>query len=210
MLLMRTAVSAIALSLPILAVGSPSLSSIKGQPLPDRWHQINLADENGIEYPEYAQSLLMDPTGNITEVDLETRRPADVCTYIMTASACLNIASYAVGWAKSMGQIIKDLSDSHNCGVIDGTYRDIRYEFYATGRHCDTTSQQKTIAGAINKYIHKVDNGRLCHTECLRITHGGTYAGWLKVGPKNSFKANAYCGVHLNFDHCISGGNNDI
>ncbi|KAK1148716.1 hypothetical protein N8T08_008601 [Aspergillus melleus] len=194
MLLMKTAVSAIALSLPILAVGSPSLSSIEGQPLPDRWHQINLADENGIEYPEYAQSLLMDPTGNITEADLETRRPADLCGRLGEVNGTDN----------------QDLSDSHNCGVIDGTYRDIRYEFYATGRHCDTTSQQKTIAGAINKYIHKVDKGRICHTECLRITHGGTYAGWLKVGPKNSFKANAYCGVHLNFDHCISGGNNDI
>ncbi|GIC94645.1 uncharacterized protein Aud_001974 [Aspergillus udagawae] len=210
MLLMKTAVSAIALSLPTLAHGSPSPTSINGQPLPDRWHQIDLIDASGVEYPEYAQSLVMGLTGNFTEVDLQKRRPDDVCRYIITANACLGIGSYVVGWAKSMAQIIKDLSNNHDCGVIDGTYRDIRYVFYASGRNCDTTSQQDTIAAAINKYMQKVDNGNLCHTECLRITHGGTYSGWLKVGPKNSFKENAYCGTHLNFDHCISGGNNDI
>ncbi|GIK07576.1 hypothetical protein Aspvir_003242 [Aspergillus viridinutans] len=146
------------LSLPTLAHGSPSPTSINGQSLPERWHQIDLVDASGVEYPEYAQSLVMGLTGNITDVDLHKRRPDDVCRYIITPNACLGIGSYVVGWAKSMAQIIKDLLNNHNCGVIDGTYRDIRYVFYASGRNCDTTSQQDTIAGAINKYMQKVDN----------------------------------------------------
>ncbi|KAB8239818.1 uncharacterized protein BDW43DRAFT_305581 [Aspergillus alliaceus] len=121
---------------------------------------MNLADENGIEYPEYAQSLLVDSSCNSTDVGLEECRRDD--------------------------------------------------KFYASGCNCDITSQEKTIAGVINKWMHGVDSGKLCHTECLRITLGEPYSAWLNVGSKDGSNANACCGTRLNFDHCISGGNNDI
>jgi hypothetical protein len=40
-----------------------------------------------------------------------------------------------------MARIIRELSNNHNCSITDGTYRDIRYVFYASGRNCDITSQ---------------------------------------------------------------------
>jgi hypothetical protein len=40
---------------------------------------VALVDASGVEYPEYAQSLVMGLTGNITDVDLQKRRLDDVC-----------------------------------------------------------------------------------------------------------------------------------
>ncbi|RAL15174.1 uncharacterized protein BO97DRAFT_421965 [Aspergillus homomorphus CBS 101889] len=92
---------------------------------------------------------------------------------------------------------------SHHSGIVDGW----QYEYYTTGRNCDTTAQQKTIQGAIYQYLNKIEGNTVCGTECLTLNHGGTY-GYLKFGKQGVFNSSAYCGPTLHFERCASGGVN--
>lgn len=51
---------------------------------------------------------------------------------------------------------IKALSDQHSCNTMSGTIDGVRYTYHSTGRHCDTTAQRDTIAGAIKKFLSNV------------------------------------------------------
>jgi hypothetical protein len=93
---------------------------------------------------------------------------------------------------------------------MTGTFDNVKWSFYATGQHCNTTAQEATVQGATAEYIRNAENGTICGTQCLRLDHDGTWNGWLKLGSVSSFNENAYCGIGLPFDKCISGGNDDI
>jgi hypothetical protein len=98
----------------------------------------------------------------------------------------------------------------HNCGTVRGSFNDIQYEYYGSGRNCDTTALQKTIAGAIYHYLAVVEGNKVCGTQCLRLDHGGTWNGYIKFGKDSVFDANAYCGAGLAFSACASGGVNSF
>ncbi|KAE8155251.1 hypothetical protein BDV25DRAFT_134998 [Aspergillus avenaceus] len=181
------AMSAQALSLPSSIDGKTL--AIEGQPLPDKCLTTNNTDTN---------------------VELVARTPIKACAYISATAACFAISKDLYHFAKTLGGGIKALSDQHNCAHSTGTIDNIRYDYYASGRNCDTTAQINTIAGAIYKYIDKIEHGNICGTQCVRLDHGGTWKGWLRMGHASSYNDKAYCGPGLNFDSCISGGNNDI
>ncbi|KAI9372252.1 hypothetical protein BJX61DRAFT_534106 [Aspergillus egyptiacus] len=134
-----------------------------------------------------------------------------LCERILTATAsCVVITNFAIYMAKSLASTIKELSDQGSCNSMRGTYESLSWVYHSSGRNCDTTAQHDTIAGAIKKYLDEADGNTLCGTECLRMDHGGTWDGWLKIGPTANFKSDAYCGPSLSFSSCLSGGNNDI
>lgn len=139
------------------------------------------------------------------------RTSVRVCERILAATASyVAITNFAVAMAKSLASTTKELSDQSSCNVMHGTYESMSWVYYSSGRNCDTTAQQATIAGAIRKYLDNTDGNKLCGTECLRMDHGGTRDGWSKIGPTANFKSNAYCGPAPTFSSCLSGGNNDI
>ncbi|KAF9774441.1 hypothetical protein IL306_007518 [Fusarium sp. DS 682] len=76
---------------------------------------------------------------------------------------------------------------------------------YSTGRHCNTTAEQETIAGAIKWHV-KNHGSKIDGTQCLKLTHGGTWSGYLAMGPACNFDRSAYCGPGVSFEHCDSGG----
>ncbi|KAK1144914.1 hypothetical protein N8T08_004629 [Aspergillus melleus] len=174
--------------------------SIEGHPLPDKWFRLIL-DEPGTE-----QIL----TTKDSNVELVGRTPIETCAYISAAAACFTLSKDLFHFAKTLAGGIKALSDQHNCAHDSGTINNIRYDYYASGRNCDTTAQINTIAGAIYKYIDKIEHGKICGTQCVRLDHHGTWKGWLRMGHASSYNDKAYCGPGLNFDSCVSGGNNDI
>lgn len=59
-------------------------------------------------------------------------------------------------------------------------------------------------------YFKNQNSGKLCRTECLDLTHGGTWDGYLLIGPASHFDSNMYCGPKLPFKHCDSGGKEDV
>ncbi|GIJ86638.1 hypothetical protein Asppvi_005530 [Aspergillus pseudoviridinutans] len=128
---------------------------------------------------------------------------------LLLALECLGILDI-LGYSPRLTGVIRGLSDQHSCRRMTGTFDNVKWSFYATGQHCDTTAQEASIQGAIAEYIRNAENGTICGTQCLRLDHGGTWNGWLKLGSVSSFDENAYCGVGLPFDKCISGGNDYI
>ena len=129
---------------------------------------------------------------------------------ISTTGSCVVITSFVISMAKSLASTIKELSDQGSCNAMHGIYESLSWVYYSSGRNCDTTAQHDTISGAIKKYLADTNGNKLCGTECLRMDHGGTWDGWLEIGPTASFKSDAYCGPSLSFSSCLSGSNNDI
>jgi hypothetical protein len=104
---------------------------------------------------------------------------------------------------------IKDLSNQRSCATFTGQTDGVTYRYHANGKNCDTTAEQVTIAGAIEHHIKHVDGGKLYGTECLDLTHGGTWDGFLLIGPTYGFDSKMYYGPKLNFGSCNSRGKND-
>jgi hypothetical protein len=129
-----------------------------------------------------------------------------ILVVLLLVLLCLGILDI-LGYFLGLPTLIRDLSDQQSCRHMTGAFDNVKWSFYATGQHCDTTAQESTIQGAIAEYIRNAENGKICGTQCLRQDHGGTWNGWLKLGSVSSFNEDAYCGVGLPFDKCISGGN---
>ena len=185
------------------AVASTWPSSINGQPLVDKWFQMSLN-----ETAAFAETSLSTTTNDTSLVE---RTPITACERIIaTTASCVVITNFVVQLCKPLASTIKELSDQGSCNQMSGTYENLRWSYYSSGRNCDTTAQHDTIAGAIKKYLTTVENNKVCGTQCLRMDHGGTWDGWLKLGPVNGFNDNAYCGPSLSFSSCVSGGDNDI
>ncbi|GFF42668.1 hypothetical protein IFM61606_07757 [Aspergillus udagawae] len=139
--------------------------------------------------------------------------PINVCLAmlmaLLLALLCLDTLDI-LGYSPRLTGVLRGLSDEHSCRRMTDTFDNVKWSFYATGQHCNTTAQEATVQGAIADYIRNAENGTICGTQCLRLDHGGTWNGWLKLGSVSSFNENAYCGIGLPFDKCISGGNDDI
>ncbi|KAF7114467.1 hypothetical protein CNMCM5793_008771 [Aspergillus hiratsukae] len=184
---------------PAVLVTSPS--AIDGQPLPDRWFSLSL-EEN---IPE-----IRIPPSNAT-TSLAARTPVQVCERILTAvNNCFSIIGYTYTISYAIASTIKAQSDLHSCGTVRGSINGFRYTYYGTGRNCDTTALQKTIAGAIYHYLAVVEGNKVCGTQCLRLDHKGTWDGYIKFAKDSAFDENAYCGEGLAFAACASGGVNSF
>ncbi|KAJ7854106.1 hypothetical protein B0H14DRAFT_2210257, partial [Mycena olivaceomarginata] len=77
---------------------------------------------------------------------------------------------------------VKGRANAHDCTVHSGTIDGVQLRFYAAGGKCGTTAQENTIRGAIDAFL-KENVGGACHAMCLRMTHGGTWKGYLSLTP---------------------------
>lgn len=183
------------LSTTLLALPSscaPSTAATSDIVLPNRWVRYDL------EVPINSTSAL------------ERRKDVTVCEYIGAAASCLVIASNTYQLVNYLANVIRSAAANQSCGKFTGTYLNVKYRYQANGKNCDTTAEQDTIAGAIDHHLKTVDNNELCATECLDLTHGGTWDGYLLIGPGDSFEDSMYCGPTLDFDNCSSGGKGDF
>ncbi|KAI1071037.1 hypothetical protein LB507_011493 [Fusarium sp. FIESC RH6] len=143
----------------------------------------------------------------------DAKRGGAVCEKILAASAsCVVVGGFIRSAAIQFSSVVKHASNVQTCSTFTGYAgpdREIFYRYRSTGRHCDTTAEQETIAGAIEHHIKK-HGSKLCGTECLDLSHGGTWNGYLAIGPAKSFDHKAYCGPELNFGSCDSGGKGDL
>jgi hypothetical protein len=187
------------LSATLLALPSwsaPTLDTTKPlQVFPDKWVQYDLNVPIG---------------GNSSSTGLERRQNVNICQAIATAASCIVIGNnmYQVGaW---LSGVIKDASNRRSCGTFSGSGYGLSYRYQANGKNCDTTAEQATIAGVIEHHIKSVGNGAVCNTECLDLTHDGSWDGFLLIGPSNNFDSSIYCGPSLSFGQCSNGGKNDF
>ena len=172
---------------------------------PERWARYDLEVPIG----ESVTSEVVITQDNSTDFALEKRRQVGVCEAIIVTASCIAIKNELKSYVLYMANVIKDLSNQRSCGTFTSQVGNVKFRYHANGKNCDTTAEQATIAGAIENHLKK-NGGRLCATECLDLTHGGTWDGFLLIGPSNSFEANRYCGPTLNFGQCTSGGKKDF
>ncbi|OJJ94818.1 hypothetical protein ASPACDRAFT_48512 [Aspergillus aculeatus ATCC 16872] len=144
---------------------------INGQPLPDSWYRLHLDDSETVSNLTSRKAMASDVSS--TTSSLVARTPMTVCEKITAVAACATIAASIDGWS---------------------------YEYYATGRNCDTTAQQETIHGALYHYLTTVDNDKVCGTQCLSLDHGGTYEGYLKLGKVAYFDPTSNGGEFLGIE----------
>ncbi|KAH6887094.1 hypothetical protein B0T10DRAFT_490696 [Thelonectria olida] len=146
------------------------------------------------------------------EGSLEKRRDVNICDVVSALGACVTILAEIKNVVLEISAAIKSNSDQKKCSTITGyagPKGDVKYKYRSEGRNCDTTAQQDTIAGAIEHHL-KNRGTKLCRTECLQLTHGGTWHGYLLLGPAKDFNSNMYCGAHLSYGHCDHGGKYDL
>ncbi|KAF7927707.1 uncharacterized protein EAE98_006089 [Botrytis deweyae] len=176
-----------------LAIDGPA--TINGQPMPDRWIRYDLTPVNT----------------TTSDTSLIPRTNVRICERVLTAtSQCVGLISQAIIISKAIGSAIKSISDAGSCGKSYGSLDGVSWVYYATGSNCDTTAEAATIQGAIKQHLTTIDGNSLCATECLDLTHSGTWSGFLLIGPTNNFDSTMYCGPSLSFGSCTSGGKNDI
>jgi hypothetical protein len=171
---------------------------------PDRWIRYDL------EVPAD-----MTPDVSISKVDtaddsLVKRQQVKVCQALGAAASCIGMGDSVHQICDGIARKIKDLSNERDCGTVAGSIGSVTYRYHSEGQNCDTTAAQYTIAGAIEYHIKHVNNVKLCQTECLDLTHGGTWNGYLLIGPSNGFDSSKYCGPKLGFGNCDAGGKKDF
>ncbi|RAH75714.1 uncharacterized protein BO66DRAFT_387541 [Aspergillus aculeatinus CBS 121060] len=181
---------------------------INGQPLPDSWYRLHLDDSETVFNLTSREAMASDVSS--TTSSLVARTPMTVCEKISTVAACATVGSYAYAISSAIAGLIWAQSHEKSCATSSGTIDGWSYEYYATGRNCDTTAQQETIHGALYHYLTTVDKDNVCGTQCLSLDHGGSYEGYLKLGKAANFDSSAYCGPLLSFVHCASGGVNSF
>lgn len=163
----------------------------------------------------------------LSERSLEKRRVVDICiagpaqagkyfaapAQDQTANAssigvCVAIGAVIAQVALGIAALVKTDSNANDCNAHSGSIDGVTWKVYATGRSCDTTAQLNTIQGAVTKYLEK-QNKNVCGVHCLKLTHGGTYAGYVTIAPAGTSLNSYYCGGFSSFGNCVSGGDND-
>lgn len=97
-------------------------------------------------------------------------------------------------FANYIASKIKAQSDNHSCAVISGNVDGVNYQYSASGRHCDTTSEEKTIRSAVTKGLEYMKNHNY-DAACFQLTHGGTWKGLLQIAVGNEHIVNGKCNV---------------
>ncbi|KAL3479169.1 hypothetical protein BJX99DRAFT_255700 [Aspergillus californicus] len=144
-----------------------------------------------------------------TGLALNVKTPIKVCTGGIMHGDCSDIHD-SKKLAHTIASVLRGQSDNHSCSRQMYLVDNLRVLSYVTGRHCDTTAEHDTIAGAIYHYTQTMYNGRLCGTTCLRLDHGGTWRAYLKIADERWWDSYVHCEDKMGFDICKSGGNNDI
>lgn len=121
---------------------------------------------------------------------------------------CVAVGAVIAQVAFGIAGLVKSDSNAHDCTAHQASIDNVTWRVYATGRNCDTTAQLETIQGAVTKYLEKQDK-KVCGVHCLKLSHGGTYVGYLTIAPTGQSLDKYYCGEAYKFGDCVSGGKND-
>jgi hypothetical protein len=123
-----------------------------------------------------------------------------VAVFAVSSATVLGIAALAIS-----------ASDNKDCSTHSGASDGLKYQLHATGSGgCRTTAKEETIAGGLQSYFDATE-GQFCNVRCLDQTHGGSYHGYLLIGPDGADLTQYKCDSSINFptDHCTSGGKKD-
>ncbi|KAK7016303.1 hypothetical protein R3P38DRAFT_2993844 [Favolaschia claudopus] len=149
---------------------------------------------------------------NSNSTDVAGRRNVDYCIASAAQTGnCIQAAAFLSAIGIGIASILKSDSDNNDCTVHSGGVDGVTWTVNATGENgaqCDTSAELKTIAGAIDVYL-RAQNMSVCGVHCIRLTHGGTYSGYVTLAAPNMNPNTFYCGSAYTFGQCGSGGGAD-
>ncbi|KAH7127916.1 hypothetical protein B0J13DRAFT_564725 [Dactylonectria estremocensis] len=102
---------------------------------------------------------------------------------------------------RALGSLIGKTSKTKPCinfGGVLGKQGEITYRYQTDGAHCYSANEQKTIREAIIESI-KRDEIPATGTQCLDLTKGGDWDGYLLIGRTDGFDHDIYCGPEFDF-----------
>ncbi|OJD32178.1 uncharacterized protein BKCO1_4000063 [Diplodia corticola] len=189
-----------AFALALLALGSSASTLPAKRSLPQK------------RATHYAELDLVQFGPNSTEI--EKRKSIKYCfTGPSEFAACIAVADFTQQLAFNIASQFKGDSDNNDCSGHSGSLDSVVWYVYATtsGSRCDTTAELGTFQGAIEKYIRGA-GGEICDVHCIRLTHDGTFTGWLALAPDGQTLDRSVCDATV-FDTgatCDTGGKNDV
>ena len=117
------------------------------------------------------------------------------CAIISTGAASIQAIAAAATYISSL---VKTQSNNHACAVISGNVDGVHYQYSASGRNCDTTSEQKTIDAAVKKGLVFMQDEQV-NDACFELMHGGTWRGLLQLAVGKASIENQKC-LHEKYD----------
>ena len=138
--------------------------------------------------------------------ELENRNRITDASFLV---ACAGVAALVYQVATGIAGSLKGNSDAKDCTAHHGAADGVTWRVYATGANCDTTAQLSTIQGAVTDYLEQ-QNRQVCGVHCLKLSHGGTWTGYVTIAKEGTPLDSYYCGASNSFGNCSSGGENDL
>ncbi|PWY74485.1 hypothetical protein BO94DRAFT_549617 [Aspergillus sclerotioniger CBS 115572] len=90
--------------------------------------------------------------------------------------------------------------EEKQCDYFERVYDGWRFTYSSKMTDCDYTSLSQTVGKAVVEFIEKKhfkECRRDCDTMCMRFDEGGPWDGYVRLGKKDKFDPNAYCGPSL-------------
>lgn len=141
-------------------------------------------------------------------VSISQLQAQDQTANASSIGVCVAIGAVTAQVAIGIASLVKSDSNAHDCTEHSGSIDGVVWQVHATGKNCDTTAELKTIQGAVTKYLKK-QHLDVCGVHCLKLSHGGTYNGYVILAKAGTHLNNYYCGKYNSFGNCVSGGKND-
>lgn len=145
----------------------------------------------------------------MTNSTLHERKQVEICgvKFQVTGTGCLTVASIGSSMALGIANLVYTKSQSRTCTPQEFDNVNYQYAVRAKG-NCYTTAQRETIEGAIDHYIDENFDTRMCGVQCMKLTHGGNWQGYVVFG-KPDYDWRYYldmCASVSKLGHCESGG----
>ena len=145
----------------------------------------------------------------MTNTTLSARREITVCgaTIHVSTSDCLAGVSLLGTTALGIANLVYSKSQDRTCTPEEFDNVNYQYAVRAMG-NCHTTAQRETIEGAIDHYISENFDDSVCGVQCMRLTHGRDWQGYVVFG-KPDYDWKRYlnmCATVTKIGHCESGG----
>ncbi|CAM9022546.1 unnamed protein product [Wickerhamomyces anomalus] len=186
--------------------------------IPENGSKLSIDDILGVGSIDLEQFSVNETTGlDYGEIrhdgsSLPKREDAHVCLAKKNLKDCVSGGNDI----RSVGDGIATVISSRdgicgNTGIqsVPGVTGDIYMKYQSTGKGCHTTAKPRTISGAIKKWISTQSEGQVCKSQCIKITHGGYWTGYVAFGNNKDAVKNVKCDSSIGrVSRCSKGGVN--
>lgn len=144
-----------------------------------------------------------------TGLALSERRKVKICgfEFHVTGMGCITLAGVGVSMGLGIGNLVDKMSKQRTCSPQEFDNINYQYAVRAKG-NCHTTAQRDTIQGAILHYLNENFNESTCGVQCMKLTHGAQWEGYVVFGKPN-YDWSYYldkCSDISKLGHCEKGG----